>query len=118
MTTTVNDFKSKMIEAISNVKKRMNTEHGFVVCNDDYVTVGEEQGMNGTGVAFNCITSAVYAIVYPTTEDAWKFGQDFYLVNGKGEVCLQIVKAETYFESQIKKAEELIKFMDRRYRNH
>lgn len=110
--TTINELKSKMVEAIAKVNNRMNTEHGFVVCNDDYVTVGEERGMNGTGVTFNCITAAADAIVYPTTDDAWKFGQDFYLVNGNGEVCLQIVKAETYFKSQIEKAEELIKFME------
>lgn len=107
---TLKDLKIKISEAIASVKNRMNSEKGFIVCNNEYVNVGEDRGMNGTGVTFNCIYSAIFAIVYKTKEDAYKFGQDFYLVNAKGEVYLQIIDSDTYFNNQIKIAEGLLSF--------
>lgn len=111
------EFIKMVIESLEKIEKRMNDEVGYVVCNEDYVNVGKDYGLNGTEVTFNDIISAKYAIIYNSEEEAYKLGQDFNLKNGKGTVELQIVDSKKYFESVIIKAYELIEIEIKNLKN-
>ena len=110
---TREEFVKSIVEDIAVAESRMNNESGFVVCNKNFVNVGEEKGINGTAVAPNCVASVADAIVYETEELAFKFGQDFYLESMGQPVVLEIVDAKSYFESQIAMGHKMIEVLSK-----
>lgn len=109
-----NELIKNLQNAIANVKTRMDKETGYVVANDDYINVEEGYGLNGLDYAPFSIFSAEHAVVYPTADDAYRFGQDFYLRNGNGEeIILKEVSATEYFDKAIKLAEDLINTLNK-----
>lgn len=103
------DLIKMMIDAIQKVEERMNNEVGYAVYNEDYVKVGKDYEYKNE-MAFNNINAAQYASIYNNKEDAYKFVQDFHLINKYGTDELQIVDSKEYFASVIRRTYELIEY--------
>lgn len=105
-------FFADIEKQIAKATERMNNESGFVVANADYVRVPKDKSFNGTGFISVSIYSANDAIIYATENDAYRYGQDFYLRNGKNEeIILNEIPAREFFEGVIAKTRETLKMM-------
>ncbi len=81
--------------------------------NDDYVRVEEGKGLNGTNVFVRSAPSSCRVVSFGDINDAIR-STDYYLKNGAGKpILLHPEETEKFFSAEIKKAQDLIKFVQR-----
>lgn len=108
------EFIAGLERSIAKLEKRKKEDFGrYVMVNDDYVQVEEGKGLNGTNVFVRSAPSSCRVVSFGDINEAIR-SADYYLKNGAGKpILLHPEEAEKFFSAEIKKAKELVKFVQR-----
>ena len=113
MEKNISDIIQETIECVRYMQARLDYCRqipSYVVMAQDQICVAMGEGLNGTSFTYKIPQTVIYAQLFPTVEDAERYGADYYLRDGKGnKLENKVLEADKFFASEIEWAKRFIK---------